>query len=230
MSYNCEINFKKIKPEDIMDFLVEIKKSLTENLKDIAEENCIFCPFNRDSLYVPKNFKDIKGEDIEKAKSWAINSIFKFRYFYNKELGLLGVYGIPDATQKIFDGSVYFQNSCDQDYNKKDWDGIKAFEDIYEKWMTVDVDKVKEKYNNREYSVNDFDSEYPDPIKKSKALMYYRKSFCYEEIWSKFENTLYDDETAIYFSPFGFYDIAPITAFVKFCYEEYKKKSEKWAI
>lgn len=229
MSYSCSISFKEISAEEIMKFLVKFKHECVEKIEEIAKEECAWCPFIRKNLNIPDNAADIPKEEWKEAENWTKNSIFKFRYFYKSSL--LGVYGVPKSVRHLFDKTVYFQNSCDQDYDFEEWEGIKQFENIYKKWMTVDVDIIKEKYNKDIAcgSVgNDFDSEYSDVTEKADKLIYWRKSFCYEEIWKKFEDTLYNDDDAIYLSLFGYYDVLAVNRFVKSCFDSYKEKLKEF--
>lgn len=177
MSYWCEINFKKMEEKDIIPFLRSLKKRLYFDFSEIAKDNYVYCPFVKKHLFdLPEKCSDsmINEPDVFNASSnWACN-LFTFRYFYDTEYHLLGVFGVPNAVKDLFDASIEFQNSCDQDYEASHWRGVKEFEEIYEKWITKDVDEIKEIYNEK-YSPFNFDKEYPDPIDASEYLAYYGK-------------------------------------------------------
>lgn len=117
----------------------------------------------------------------------------------------------------LFDASIEFQDSCDQDYEASHWYGVKEFEEIYGKWITKDVDEIKKIYNEN-YSPFNFDKEYPDPIDASEQLAYFRKSYAYEEIWKRYQSELYDDEDAIYFSCFSANDLFVFNKFLEQCF------------
>lgn len=103
---------------------------------------------------------------------------------------------------------------------------LKEFEEIYEKWITKDVDEIKEIYNEK-YSPFNFDKEYPDPIDASEYLAYLRKSFAYEEIWERYQGELYNDEDAIYFSCFSANNLAVLYKFLSHCFTYAKMVEEK---
>ena len=121
----------------------------------------------------------------------------------------------------MFNLTVYFQNSCDQDYNFEEWNGIPLFEEIAEKWKSRSLEEVA-KLIDREGDIDDMrDLEKTEP-------QYYAKSACYNEIWSYFENTLYDDSTALYLSLFGFYDLHELNCFVKYTEDAVIAKIQEW--
>lgn len=235
MSYWCEINFKKMEEKDIIPFFRRLKKRLVFDSSEIAKDNYIYCPFvKKHYLDLPQKCSDlfIKEPDVfSESDDWARN-LFTYRYFYDTEYHLLGVFGVPNAVKDLFDASIEFQDSCDQDYEASHWHGVKEFEKIYEQWITKDVDEIKKIYNEK-YEPFIFDEEYPDPIKASKQLAYYKKSFAYEEIWKRYEDALYNDEDAIYFScflgcnTFSYKFLARCFEAAKMAEEEYKEKEKQ---
>lgn len=227
MSYSCTISFKKIKSDDVFNFLSEFKKANTAQLSEIAKENYFYCPFIRNDFFdAPRDIKDIPYEEMKQAYSWA-RDVFSFRYFYDVENQLLGVYGVPTAVEKLFDGSVYFQNSCDQNYEKSEYGGIQTFEDIFEKWMKAPNSVIYDKYKKE--NLSDFFEEYTTAEEQNKMLDYYRKSFCYDEIWDKYKRTLFDDESAVYLSLYGgLYDILELKTFVVQCHKHYMEKVKEY--
>lgn len=229
MSYWCEINFKKMEEKDIIHFLRNLKKRLYFDFSEIAKDNYICCPFVKKHLFdLPEKYSYlmINEPDLFKTSSnWACN-LFTFRYFYDTEYHLLGVFGVPNAVKDLFDVSIEFQDSSDQDYEASHWHGVKEFEEIYGKWITKDVDEIKEIYNEK-YSPFNFDKEYPDPIDASKYLAYLRKSFAYEEIWKRYQGELYNDEDAIYFSCFSVNNFFVFDKFLSHCFTYAKMVEEK---
>lgn len=224
MSYSCLISFKKLNPADIIPFLVSFKKSCTKHLKDIAQDEYGYCPFIRNSLTVPDNFTDITVEERQKAQAWA-HELFKFKYFYNTELGLLGVFGVPAPLTVLFDGTIPFQNSTDQDYEREMYNGITQFDAIFCKWMTMPDADFREEYAKRKNeSFDDYIATWHpeilnNEIKIEQKKAYYKRTFCYEEIWSRFEKHLWNDEQNIFFSVYGPYERQEVMRFVKHCYD-----------
>ena len=220
MSYSCYISFKQLEADEVYEFFKQFKKAVGEHMKEIAEDNYLWVPYIRHHADIPENFKDVSRDWRTEAEFWAFRSIFSFRYFYDKELKLLGMYSVPDSIQDMFDGTVYFQNSCDQNYNKKDWKGIPSFEAIFDKWQQCPVEDVEAKYNT-EHSFTSMREEYSDEEHFDAAIEYYRKTYCYEEIWKRFENTLYREEEVVYLSLYGFYDLIHVERFLKMCHTRY---------
>lgn len=232
MSYWYEINFKKMEEKDVIPFLRRLKKRLVFDFSEIAKDNYIYCPFVKKHLLdLPQEYSDLvnKEPDVFNASNnWACN-LFTFRYFYDTEYHLLGVFGVPNVVKDLFDASIEFQNSSDQDYESSHWHGVKEFEKTYEQWITKDVDEIKKIYNEK-YKPLTFDEEYPDPVKASEKLAYYRKSFAYEEIWERYQGELYNDEAAIYFSCFSASanDFVVLYRFLSYCFTFAKMVEEKY--
>ena len=218
MSYSCFISFKHLEANEVYPFLQNLKKTASERLEAVAKENCHYCPFTRNDICIPKDFFEISREKREAAKSWAVQHVFHYRYFYDDELKLLGMYGISTCLTDLFDKTVCFQNSCDQNYERTDWEGVEVFEEIYDKWMKVSDEEVIEKFNSKNKNDN-FIEEYGENYKEH--LLYYRQTYCYEEIWSRYSNTLYREDDIVYLSLYGFYDIQHLTKFLKMCHERY---------
>ena len=218
MSYSCTISFKQLPGDDVFEFLQNFKKKACEKIKEIARENCSFSPIMRDY-----HFEDdfaVTDEMRDRTETWAKSSVFKFRYFYNKDLHLLGIYGVYSCLQDIFDCSVFFQNSTDQDYEFDTWKGVRYFEEVAEKWKNASDEDVKEHYkaeHNNEWTP-----------KCNSSLDYYRRSYAYDEIWKHFESTLEDDSSALHLSFFGYYDFFEMKRFVKYTEDAVMEKIEKW--
>lgn len=210
MSYSCEISFKQISGDDVYEFLQKFKKENINHLEEIAEDNFIYSPISK-KIFKYDDLKEIPDALKTETEEWAKNNIFKFRWFYNKELQLLGVYSVHKSVQYLFDKTVYFQNSSDQDYERSDWEGIKIFENIFDKWINTSVEDIKKLYDEDERFDDDFNNEFSD---------YLRKEYAYKEIWKHFEPTLEDDSSVLHLSLFGYYDFHPVG---KFCYYVFKK-------
>ena len=215
MSYYCQISFKQIPGDKVYSFLQDFKKKVIEHLKEIAEDNFAFSPIFKAQPFLLQEFTVTK-ELLDETKNWAINNVFRYRFFYDEKLHLLGMYAIPKSTQHLFDCTIQFQNSSDQDYDFEEWKGIQYFEDVVEKWKNATDEKVKEDYKRRRNE--DW------TLKYCSNLDYYRRSFVYEDIWDNFEYTLFNDEAVVYLTLFGPYDFQPPRSFAHFV----KEKTKEW--
>lgn len=222
MSYSCSFSFKEIPQSKIMSFLSDFKKEFKSHLKDVADEIFIMCPKLQEYPEVPESFAQFSVKDKLDARYW-FSSVLKYKFFYNEELGLLGISGVPQCMEHLFDGTVYFQNHTDQDYQKELYGNIKPFLDIYFKWHNIARDAaVKDEFAKRRSE--DFDKEYAglDETGKCNMINYYRRTFCYEDIWEHFSSNLWNDEDQIYFSIFRNSDNELMQLF-KYCYDAHVK-------
>lgn len=259
MSYGCYISFKKMEPGEMFSFLRQLKHHISEHLTEIAQENRGYCPYIRqqelDDISVsmtreqwdalsddekkylfPRDFINVDHKKIQEARDWAMNSVFKYSVFYDAERGLLGAFGIPDAAHVLFDGTVYFQNSCDQNYSLEEWSGIQAFVDIYNKWQSKSDSEMLAHWvveNNPHllpgqkprtlYDEYSYDLEGLSPAEAEKfwsdRLDYMRKSYAYKEIWDNYENELYSSSDRLYLSVYGRDDYHQLLAFIKDCHD-----------
>lgn len=215
MSYYAPINFKMVKEGELYAFLKKIKDTCKEKFEEIAKQEFIYMPsINKD--YLLKNDSEYAKEQLD--RNWMRNSIFSYRFFYIPEHNLLGVFSIPDAVEDIFDCTVHFQNSCDQDYAFEEWKGIPIFEQIAEKWKNATDEDVYKSF------------EYPDEHEPPIDYDYYRRSFTYDEIWKMCEHYLYSEDDVVFISMFGGYEIAEQKGFCHKCrkaYEEWKKQFDE---
>lgn len=217
MSYSCQISFKEIPTNEVYPFLQTFKKAISERLEDIAKANASYSPMVR-SCPLGEDKIEMTDELLHATEDWARNTVFKYRFFYNADLQILGMYGVDKCMQDMFDCTVYFQNSCDQDYAYEEWNGIKHFESIVDKWKNADDETVKEEFKKRINSAWD---------ENENEVEYWKRSFVYEDIWKNFENTLFDDSSSLFLSIFGSFEILPIKQFsflVKEKSEEIVKK------
>ena len=139
MSYSATICFKTIKEGELYSFFKKIKDTCKEKFDDIAKDNFLYMPsVSSMKKRMLEGASDRAKEEADRA--WMRNSIFSYRFFYIPEHNLLGVFGAP--VKDIFDLTCYFQNSCDQDYDFKDWKGVPIFEQIAEKWKNATDEEV----------------------------------------------------------------------------------------
>ena len=213
MSYSCQISFKQIKGDDIFDFFKKLKNEASQHLENIAEDNYVFSPLFKDIYSLNENFTIDRDMKL-KIEDWTKSSIFTYRYFYDKENEILGVYSISDCLTDLFDCTVYFQDSCDQNYDFDEWNGIKLFEKIAQKWSTSSDENIIS-YYEKEFGKYDSDDA-PD-------LDYCRKSFAYDEIWKMVSKTLYDETDVVYLSLYSYYDFESLNKFSHYIQEKTKK-------
>lgn len=210
MSYSCTISFKQIKPEEIYSFLQKLKEEAIKIAPDVIKDEYIWSPIykwmefdeEKKLLIKEEKFFNAHDKDVVRAEreneDWVIRC-FSFRWYWDFEKGVLMLYSIPKQIQHLFDNTVYFQNSCDQDYDFEDWSGIQYMEDIANKWKSLsDEDFIKIYKESRYYDDWDEDEKY---IQKWQD--YYRKTMCYDEIWNRIEWTLYDDREITYITLFS---------------------------
>lgn len=217
MSYSCEIAFKTIEAEEVYSFLQKLKSLVSEKLGAIAEDNAFWLPSERQSAY--KELPEWALNQLE--EDWA-RKCFTFRYVYLPEKKILGVYGVPKQTEELFDCTVYFQNSCDQDYDFEEWNGVPIFEEIAQKWQNMSEEDLFEAAKSC------YEDDFEDDSECCKERSdYIRRTFCYKEIWAMFEDSLYNDEKALYISLFGSYELYIIIRYVHLCRKHVRKVKEK---
>lgn len=195
MSYTCEISFKEIRSENVYDFLVSLKPHIKNNLQAIAKDNYLYSPMAKFPIYKQESCLD-----------WA-KTVFTYRYFYLKDYNLLGIYGIPKCVKYLFDSTIYFQNSTDFDYDFDTWKGVKLFKSIADKWKNCTVS----------YLLGFTDDYAESDFKDSNYFEYAKRSCCYTEIWNLINKTLFDEDSVIYVSLFGYYDVGILNYFIQQC-------------
>ena len=218
VSYSCEISFKQISGDDVYDFLVAFKEHAVTHIESIAKSNVYFSPILRNYAY--NTPLEITREMKDATKNWMRNDIFRYRWFFDKEHQLLGIYSVQPELLGLFDCTVYFQNSTDQNYNYSDWNGVKYFEEIAAKWATADAETVNGFYGKSHHG--DQIENLDDPAR----LDYHRKSNAYREIWDEFSHTLYCDNDVVYLTLFGAYDYDHISKFLTTIEREAKAEAE----
>lgn len=216
MSYGCEISFKQIKAEEIYPFLQKLKEEATKIAPDIIKDEYIWSPIYKWMVLDEENEALIKEEKFFTARDkevvqverenedWVIRC-FTHRWYWDFEKDVLMLYSIPKQLQHLFDNTVYFQNSCDQDYDFEEWSGIKYMKDIANRWKNISDEEITKLYKESPY-YDDYDGN--EHIQEQSD--YYRKTMCYDEIWDRIEWTLYNDKEITYitlFSKWNDYDV-----------------------
>lgn len=212
MSYGASISFKTIDEQGMYQFFQKLKDTAKDRIDKIAKDEFLYMPSIR-YAHLYKDVRKIVAQDADKA--WAKSAVFTMRFFYLAEHNLLGVFGVPSGIEEIFDSTIYFQNSTDQDYEFDEWKGVPIFEQIAENWKASTDEDVIRKYCE--------DRGMWDEDEGEINLDYYRRTFVYEEIWGMCEDYMWHDDKAVHLSLFGHYDYEPIKKFVATCKEEYVK-------
>lgn len=194
MSYSCTVSFKEISAEDVYYFLVKVKREILKHIPEIAEDNYAYAPFVR---YFRKPFSELeKYAEKECCRGW-VRQCLTYRYFYHPTRHLLGIYGLPDSVRDMFDDTIYFQNSTDQDYPFETWNKVEPFRIIAEQYQHNSV--VLNSRIRKQYDI-DYEDFYDN-------IDYWKRTACYDEIFKVYiKDTLCDDDSAVYFSCLGVYD------------------------
>ena len=138
------------------------------------------------------------AEELErKTEIWAKNHVFKYRWFYFADKKLLGIYAVPTSVYHLFDSTLQFQNSCDQDYDYDYWNDIPLFKSIADKYRYMSNDEMIKEYEKRRNE---------KWVSEDSVSEYYIKTFIYDDIWDMIENTLYNDKEILHISLLGEYD------------------------
>ena len=240
MSYSCDISFKKLETKEIYPFLQKLKEEAEKKVRDIVVDDNYYSPIYKHAIkddVVMNAIKDetfLKGHNSdfiriqEENENWGLR-LFSFRWYWDDEHNVLMMYSIPKQLKHLFDNSVYFQNSCDQDYDFEDWSGIQYMEDIANKWKNMSDEEVVKSYKESQYyDYNNHDEE--EYIQKH--LEYYRRTMCYDEIWNRIEWTLYNDREITYITLFNkWYDFLVMEkcdiAIVESIKEEFSKSNKE---
>lgn len=135
MSYYFEMRFKDMKKEEILDFMEEIAKECREHMKEILKDNINFVPSQmRGDI---DNKEDYSTAWKEADRYW-LYAIFRIRFVYWEEYGLIGVQGCLPKNVEDKLTCVCFQNSTDQDYPYNTWDGVSYFEKVRDEIRNTD--------------------------------------------------------------------------------------------
>lgn len=162
--------------------------SKTENLKKAAD----------DEIYYFPSVRLINSSSSAEAKSMAVVAddyfmvttlLMRFVYFPEAKLLALNGFGWPEA-DKFFKKRIGFQNSCDQDYDRSDWKGIKFFEKIFDEFAQMSAEDL---VNTPEGKTSLFSVE---DMRDKESLEYYQRSCAYSRIFRTLGlmDWLYGDE------------------------------------
>lgn len=212
MSYGCTLSFKKLAPHEIQPFFTAFKKEIIDHLDDIAEANYTFSPCFNNSM--PFEKIEFKGEMKKEMEAWAAKSL-RYQFYFEANGTLLCVFGVPDCTRNLFDATIYFQDSCNQNYDFDRWNGVPEFEEIAKRWQECGDDIVQKKMDEKDYEP---DTKYD----------YYRKTFCYEAIFDNYvRRYLFNETVCLYLSLFGFYEFHEVQRYCCLCIKHMNLFNEK---
>ena len=110
---------------------------------------------------------------IEELTNYWIRSLFEFKFCYIDDIGCLACVLSQESPKEIcdmFDIFVYFQNSCDQDYDYKEWGDITYFKkqiefiklmtkEQFTKWYKENIDGFFEEEYAIRFRPENFNSE-----------------------------------------------------------------------
>lgn len=194
MSYSLTLIFKEIEEKDVLPFCNKVKNILMkkENAIKYIETAKYYFPSIRSHNKIKLKNKDSLWT-FPTADEYFLYNLFGLNFVYFK-CGLLGLIGgsYPKEVIKEFDKIVYFQNSCDQDYDYDTWKGISIFDKYVEQSLKCKTSKELTKAYKELGSSFEVDDESIDNC----GLDYWQRSLCYEMIFKKIgvEKWLYDEK------------------------------------
>ena len=183
MSYSFGMCFKKVRnKKEAYDFALSFTKKCYENANEMLEDEKHYIPTHRKYVFGEKAYE---FNDVDRF--W-LYDVFNIRFIYWKKYRLLGIVGdnYPKECMDMIDTSVYFQNSCDQDYEYDTWGKkIPLFRTIilFNKYKNAkQILKIKNKKYD-DYTIEEIE----------KDLDYHKKSLVYHTIFEKLslDNWLY---------------------------------------
>lgn len=191
MSYRINIGFKKVKNGDeAFSALYNYKKYIVDHLEELANNpNYIrCCPI---TYWSKEQLLKLNGPELEERLiKWAAEKCFKNIFFYSKKFKVVGI-NLAMGTEDFFDKVVLFQDSCEQDYEREIWEGIPAFEGIYDDVMEMP---------DREFASYIVNS---DHFNEEADQNYVRRVYVYEQIWKELEYKVFEDKDTLYLSVFS---------------------------
>ena len=211
MSYGFSILFKQVNSkEEAMEFALKVTDSVRENALERIQNA---------KYFIPSHVNFLEGDNKEADENW-LYSCFTNCFTYWEKYHLLGMFEtrIPSATRKMFDSSVYFQNSTDQNYDYERWNGISFFEETRDSILNMtqrDLINILDTH----WCYDADDEERDKLFENIQNDEYYRKSAVYNAIFDKLDlDTWMDDEkTSDSFIRFNFCAINGGDTYFKFC-------------
>lgn len=146
-----------------------------ENIEKILEREKYYFPSMRHCSAKTENEKLF----LREADSRAIDGFctLNFVYFHKAKLLALVGWSYPQ-TEKYFKKHVGFQNSCDQDYERDAWKGIKLFEQIWDECANVTAEQYFD-------TLDETDKKFRTVEEINEKLGYYQRSLAYDRIYKE---------------------------------------------
>jgi hypothetical protein len=201
MSYGFDIGFAQANSlQEAMAIALEYTQfQMTEkNIRKTIRDNRYYIPSVRTGYIADEESKNRRTDVLaDTADRYWLEALFTFRFLYWEEHKLLGIVMMPpeNASEK-WPLSVYFQNSCDQDYPLSDWKegNIPFFANAAAKAENYTAEEIRAKFD---YEIED------------ENLEYYRRNTCYNDIFEALalEPWLYNHCTDVPFVTFAFQGI-----------------------
>lgn len=126
MSYGFDMGFAQANSlQEAMTIALEYTQSqMTEkNIRKTIRDNRYYIPSIRTGYIADEESKNRRADVLaDTADRYWLEALFTFRFLYWEEHKLLGIIMMPpESASEKWPLSVYFQNSCDQDYPLSDW-------------------------------------------------------------------------------------------------------------
>lgn len=176
MSYRLDLSFKNCEKKDIYKNINELQQLLLKNAEEYIKQNLVYIRID--------DTKD-RWYNVDKIDNF-IKTIFTTHIWYcDKIKALCVVWGSNvEEIDKWFDGYIYFQNSCDQNYDYKEWEFNLKFKSI--------SDRVQHMNDKQFIKVFQKVNKYYDTEEITKDIDYCKQSFIYDKcydlinpIWSE---------------------------------------------
>ena len=197
MSYGFDMGFAQANSlQKAMKIALEYTQSqMTEkNIRKTIRDNRYYIPSVRTGYIADEESKNRRANVLaDTADLYWLEALFTFRFLYWEEHKLLGIVMMPsESVSEKWPLSVYFQNSCDQDYPLSDWKegNIPFFANAAAKAENYTAEEIRAKFD---YEIEDEDLEY------------FRRSTCYDDIFKALalEPWLYNHYTDVPFVTFA---------------------------
>lgn len=219
MSYGFDMGFAQANSlQEAMAIALEYTQfQMTEkNIRKTIRDNRYYIPSVRTGYIADEESKNRRTDVLaDTADRYWLEALFTFRFLYWEEHKLLGIVMMPpeNASEK-WPLSVYFQNSCDQDYPLSDWKegNIPFFANAAAKAENYTAEEIRAKFD---YEIED------------ENLEYYRRNTCYNDIFEALalEPWLYNHCTDVPFVTFAFQGIQSEAERYKAIVQKYDEKT-----
>lgn len=190
MSYGFDMCFRSCPSLNVAFLLARLStETCYANLRELLEREYVFIPSVRYS---------ISGSPDAANELW-LTRLLQMDYVFWPKYNLLALVGAawPKAVMEMFSNQVYFQNSCDQDYDFSDWEGLSApFRKISKTCQQGKLSDVEAYMQLGRHSPEDYSFE-----NYGCAESYYRRSAAYNGIFEtlRLEKWLWGQEDESFF-------------------------------